>query len=70
MPTEIFSNSRVVVVEDEGMGGLVVLRITIRKIGVGVSVLVDQSGATVLASGDSKMEIVSHGGSPAVRVSK
>ncbi len=70
MPTEIFANSRVSVVEDEGMGGLVVLRITIRKIGVGVSVLVDQNGATVLPSGDSSMAIVSHGGSPAVRVSK
>lgn len=67
---ELLSNANVHVEEDEGLGGLVVLRVKSRKSVAVVTVLVDVNGITVLPSGDSKMEIVNHNGSPAVRVSK
>ena len=67
---ELLSNANVHVEEDEGMGGLVVIRIRSRKSGVVGTALVDQRGITVLSSNDSKMEIVNHNGSPTVHVSK
>lgn len=70
MPEEIFSNAKVQIIEDEGLGGLVVFRIKKRKTDIGITVLVGNDDIRILGSRDEKMELVVHNGSPAVSVKK